>query len=162
MPRRRELRPQLLAAVVRSDATLAFAAERQVISRKRSAAMAMYEPSKKPNAEEWLALDEGERIELVRAFHRREKIFVPNLDAHAIVHAVVENQLAEGFPAATATLARLQSEGLNRHDAVHAIGSVLLEHMQNLMNGSRSGGDPNAPYATALERLTADAWRRSG
>ena len=124
--------------------------------------MATYEPSKKPNAEEWLALDERERIELVRAFHRRQKILVPNLDAHAIVHAIVENQLVEGFPAAEATLARLQSEGLDRHEAVHAIGSVLLEHMQNLMSGSPSDGDPNAPYVTALEKLTADAWRRSG
>lgn len=124
--------------------------------------MATYEPSKKPIAEEWLALDEAERIELVRAFHRRQKNLVPNLDAHAVVHVVVENQLAEDFPAAKAALARLQSEGLDRHDAVHAVGSVLLEHMQNLMKGSPSGGDPNAPYVTALEKLTADAWRRSG
>jgi len=124
--------------------------------------MATYEPSKKPDAEEWLSLDESERIELVRAFHRRQKIPVPRLDAHAVVHAIVENQLAEGFPAAETTLARLQSEGLDRHDAVHAIGSVLLEHMQNLVKGSPSGGDPNAPYVTALGKLTADAWRRSG
>jgi hypothetical protein len=40
--------------------------------------MATYEPSKKPNAEEWLALDESDRIELVRAFHRRQKILAPN------------------------------------------------------------------------------------
>ena len=33
MPRRRGLRPRLLAAVVRSKATLAFAAERQVVGR---------------------------------------------------------------------------------------------------------------------------------
>jgi hypothetical protein len=33
MPRRRGLRPRLLAAVIRSKATLAFAAERQVVSR---------------------------------------------------------------------------------------------------------------------------------
>ena len=124
--------------------------------------MATYEPSKKPNTDEWLALDESERIELVRAFHRRQQILVPNLDAHAVVHAIVENQLAEKFPAAEETLARLQSEGLDRHDAVHAIGSVLLEHMQNVMNGFASGGDPNAPYVTALEQLTADTWRRSG
>jgi hypothetical protein len=39
MPRRRGLRPRLLAAVVRSKATLAFAAERQVVIRTR----AMYE-----------------------------------------------------------------------------------------------------------------------
>jgi len=33
MPRRRGLRPRLLAAVVRLNATSAFAAERQVVSR---------------------------------------------------------------------------------------------------------------------------------
>jgi len=124
--------------------------------------MKAYDPSRNPNAEEWLALGEGERIELVRAFHRRQKIVVPRLDAHAVVHAIVENQIAEGFPAAEATLVRLQSEGLDRHDAVHAIGSVLLEHMQKLVNESPSGGDPNASYVAALEELTADAWLRSG
>ena len=34
MPRRRGLRPRLLAAVVRSKATLAFAAERQVVGQR--------------------------------------------------------------------------------------------------------------------------------
>ena len=33
MPRRRGLRPRLLAAVLRSNATLAFAAERQVVGQ---------------------------------------------------------------------------------------------------------------------------------
>jgi hypothetical protein len=36
VPRRRGLRPRLLAAVVRSKATKAFAAERQVVSRTRA------------------------------------------------------------------------------------------------------------------------------
>jgi len=120
-----------------------------------------YEPSNTQDAEQWLALDESERINLVRDFHRRQKILVPNLDAHAVVHVIVENQLAEGLPAALATLARLESEGLDRHDAVHAMGSVLLQHMRDLVNGSRAGGDPNAPYITALEKLTAESWRRS-
>jgi hypothetical protein len=35
MPRRRGLRPRLLAAVVRSNATLAFAAERQIVGQTR-------------------------------------------------------------------------------------------------------------------------------
>ena len=35
MPRRRGLRPRLLAAVIRSSATLAFAAERQVVGQRR-------------------------------------------------------------------------------------------------------------------------------
>jgi len=122
-----------------------------------------YEPSKNPDPEEWLALDESERIELVRAFHRREKIRPPNLQAHAVIHTIVETQLAEDFSVLRATLARLQSEGLDRHDAVHAIASVLLDKVQDIREGIiPAGQDPNLPYIKALEELTAEAWLRSG
>jgi hypothetical protein len=40
--------------------------------------MRRYDPAVSPNAELWLSLDEDERIDLVRAFHRRRKINVPN------------------------------------------------------------------------------------
>jgi hypothetical protein len=39
----------------------------------------------------------------------------------------VETQLAEGHAEATAALDRLLQEGLDRHEALHAIGSVLAE-----------------------------------
>jgi hypothetical protein len=110
----------------------------------------------------WLALDEGERIELVRGFHARHKIRIPNPEAHAVIHAIVENQLAEQLPAAVAALDRLKAAGLDRHEAVHAIGSVLMEHMRTLMNGARDSADPNGLYVAALEKLTAESWRRSG
>jgi hypothetical protein len=44
----------------------------------------------------------------------------------ATVHVIVENQVALGdaFPA-KAVLIRLMNEGLDRHEAIHAIGSVL-------------------------------------
>jgi len=123
-----------------------------------------YDPSADPNGKEWLALDEGERIALVRDFHARNKIRIPNAEAHAVIHSIVENQLAEQFPAAIAALHRLKAEGLDRHDSVHAIGSVLMEHMRTVMNGDRGSApaDPHAPYIAALEKLTAESWRRSG
>ena len=43
MPRRRGLRPRLLAPVLRSCATSVFAAERQVVSRTKSEAMSVGE-----------------------------------------------------------------------------------------------------------------------
>ena len=126
--------------------------------------MKRYDPSADPNGKEWLALDEGERIALVRDFHARNKIRIPNAEAHAVIHSIVENQLAEQFPAAIAALHRLKAEGLDRHDSVHAIGSVLIEHMRTVMNGDRGSApaDPHAPYIAALEKLTAESWRRSG
>ena len=42
----------------------------------------------------WLALDEGERIYLVEKYHEASRINVPNPTTHAVIHVVVENQLA--------------------------------------------------------------------
>ena len=67
-------------------------------------------------------------------------------------------------PIVVATLTRLQNEGLSRHDAVHAIGSVLAEHIYELLKGEpgSAGGDPNAAYAEGLKKLTAAAWQNAG
>jgi hypothetical protein len=125
-----------------------------------------YDPLIEPDAAEWLALDEQERIDLVVAYHEFAGIRVPNATVHAIFHAVVENQIAEGdtLPVKR-TAQRLMREGLDRHDAIHAIGSVLAGHMNDLMKmhsaGHDSGTDSNARYFAELEHLTADAWRRS-
>jgi hypothetical protein len=114
-------------------------------------------------AADWLALDEAERIELVREYHQRNRSKLPNVRAHAVAHAVIENQLAEGLPAAKNALARLLAEGLDRHESVHAMGAVLMAHLWNLTNKPPpEGDDPNEPYLAALDALTADAWRRSG
>lgn len=53
-----------------------------------------YNPEIAPIPAAWLALDESERIELCIAFHKKTKEKPPNLKLHAIIHAVVENQLA--------------------------------------------------------------------
>jgi hypothetical protein len=61
--------------------------------------MNTYDPLKSPDAEEWLTLDEQERIALVQRHHKKARIAMPNTIVHASMHAVVENQLAEGMPA---------------------------------------------------------------
>jgi hypothetical protein len=121
-----------------------------------------YDPSVAPDPAAWLAVDEGERIEMVREYHRRRRIKLPSLDAHAVAHAVIENQLAEGLLPATNALRRLIAEGLDRHEAVHALASVLMQHISDLANKPRVDGDPNAPYLAALDKLTAAAWLNSG
>jgi len=124
--------------------------------------MHKYNPDVNPDAAKWLALDEDERLRLVRDFHRRARAKLPNLEAHATVHAIVENQLAEGLPEATRALKRLLEAGLDRHDCIHAIASVLMEHIWNLTNKPPGEGDPHAPYLAGLERLTAESWLSSG
>ncbi len=121
--------------------------------------MEEYDPLQAPDSEEWLELDEGDQILLVKEYHTARKIEVPNLDVHAAIHATVETQLAANDPPqARRALARMMAEGLDRHDAVHAVGSVLAELMFDLMKKDPSG-DPNEAYSASLDRLTAESWR---
>ena len=120
--------------------------------------MERYDPEVAPIAEEWLELDEGERISLVEDYHRRKRIRLPQARLHATIHVVVENQLALGEQVVIQTLDRLQAEGLTRHDALHAIGLVVAEHLVDLMRSDpKDVSDPNAPYFERLRRLSASS-----
>jgi hypothetical protein len=124
--------------------------------------MEHYDPDESIDPEEWAAIDEGERQYLVELYHRQKRIRMPNLPLHATIHVVVENQVAMGseIPVQSA-LARLMVEGLTRHDAIHAIGSVLAGHMFDLMKGNVDGQDVNVDYYQQLEELTAEGWLNS-
>jgi hypothetical protein len=80
-----------------------------------------YDPDNAPDTAEWLALEELTRIELVEEHHRLACTKLPNLKAHAVFHAIVENQVAENLDPVVRAMTRLTAEGLNRHEAVHAI-----------------------------------------
>jgi hypothetical protein len=118
-----------------------------------------YDPDHTPNPEQWLALDEQTRIWLAEEHHRAAKIKLPNLGAHAVFHAIVENQIAEDTGSVVRAMARLTTEGLSRHDAIHAIASVLAEHIRDLFNAKVDQASSAAIYNAAIERLTARSWR---
>ena len=129
-------------------------------SKTNSIQMDSYNPDLSPTPADWLQTDEGERIGLVSSYHRRKKIKLPNPRLHAVIHVVVENQLALREEVVLKTLARLQGEGLGRHDALHAIGSVLAEDLYTLMQeGDSSSGEIYQRYLERLQRLTAKSWR---
>ena len=122
--------------------------------------MDTYDPDTPRRSSDWLQTDEGERIELVSSYHRRKKVHLPNAQLHAVIHVVVENQLALGEEVVVETLARLQREGLSRHDALHAIGSVLAADLYELMQeSSEATGDTYRRYLDRLQKLTAKHWR---
>jgi hypothetical protein len=95
------------------------------IQRRLNNEMDSYNPDTPCHSADWLRTDEGQRIEPVSSYHRRNKVHLPNAQLHAVIHVVVENQLALGEEAVVEALARLQRERLSGHDALHAIGSVL-------------------------------------
>ena len=124
--------------------------------------MKRYDPLQAPEPEEWLSLDESERIRLAAEYHRRARIRLPNIKVHAVFHVIAENQIALGdeIPVRR-TSVRLMEEGLDRHEAIHAIGLALSEHIYDLVHGAVAKTDPNQPYYEALARLTAERRRRS-
>lgn len=119
-----------------------------------------YDPDVVPDAAAWLALDEDDRIMLAQAYHRRAGIEVPNQKVHAMIHVVVENQIALGeeLPVRRA-IDRLMTEGLDRHEAVHAVGSVLAVYLTDLLNADTPQPAKLQDYNAAVERLTAESWR---
>jgi hypothetical protein len=126
-----------------------------------------YDPLVAPDPRQWLVLDEQERINLVMEYHRRASLRAPSEQAHATIHAVVESQIADDELPVSRKSRQLMSEGLDRHDAIHAIGSVLAVHINDLLREAKSGKppsgkDPNEAYFAELERLTAKSWRQSG
>jgi len=119
-----------------------------------------YDPEEAPDPAEWLKLDEQLRIMLCEEHHRRSGAKAPNLEAYAVFHAIVENQIAEGYEPVVRAMARLCGEGLSRHDAVHAVASVLAEH---LVDASKTGKNEavevmKVRYPAAVERLTKKRW----
>jgi hypothetical protein len=122
--------------------------------------MDSYDPDTSGSPADWLETDEGDRIEIVSSYHRCKKIRLPNAQLHAVIHVVVENQLALGEEAVVKTLARLQAEGLGRHDALHAIGSVLAADLYELMQeNAETTGAVYARYLERLQKLTAKDWQ---
>jgi hypothetical protein len=120
-----------------------------------------YDPSSTPDPARWLALPEGERIAAVAKYHRSAGISVEGgVEIHAAFHAAVENQLAlPDQDHVRDALARLMGEGLTRHDAVHAIGTVLSGLMFDLMKYGTPFSE--GQYRKELSELTAQSWREA-
>ncbi len=123
--------------------------------------MNQYDPKLAPNPDEWLELDEQERILLVEQHHRLARDKLPNLTAHAIFHTIVENQIALNLEPVVRAMTRLTKEGLTRHDAVHAIASVVAEHIYDLFNTNDGPNTSQTHYNAAVERLNAKNWHGS-
>lgn len=120
----------------------------------------LYDANEEPNAARWLATDESLRTVAVESHHRElaDHPDMPNPRLHALMHVIVENQLAIDAPAEVRpTLRRLLDAGLTRHEAIHAIGSVVAEALFKVMK-ERAEFD-RALATRSLARLRPDDWR---
>ena len=120
-----------------------------------------YDPAVAPDPAHWLALGEEGRLDLALGYHRRAGIFPPSESMHAAIHVGIENQIALGdeLPVRQA-VDRLMGEGLDRHEAVHAVGSVFTDKLLRTLNDPEVHALSLEEYNAAIERLTAESWRR--
>lgn len=120
--------------------------------------MARYDPDVAIEPEVWLEIDESARISIIVAYHEASDQEEPESgwELHATLHCLVENQLAEGLLVTRSTLAKLIRQGLGRHDAIHAIGSVASEELFNMMQ--EKGVFDQERYRQRLNKLTAKRW----
>lgn len=122
--------------------------------------MQSYDPMMAPDPRQWHSLDEYERVALVVKYHQQAGIELPDENAHALLHVVVENQIVQGDEMPVeAVLHRLTDDNLDRHDAVHAIAGILTNHIFELMRGDDAALGNDA-YFAELEKLTAEKWQR--
>ena len=121
-----------------------------------------YNPESPPAPGEWLQLPEHERVRIVATYHMVHRLKSGSAKAHAALHAIVENQAATGYGPTVRALARLQRQGLSRHEAVHAVGSIVSGFMFAAMN-SPSQPDSHALQSainSRIEALDAQSWRK--
>jgi hypothetical protein len=116
----------------------------------------VYDPNdlRGPDPKRWMAASEDARVASIAHFHELTGAeYGENFELHAAIHGAIESQLAAGSPPElTGALDRLIKGGVNRHDAVHAVGAALATH---LFDTARAEGD--APelddYVDALDAL---------
>jgi hypothetical protein len=122
--------------------------------------MTEYDPNVPPDPDEWSEMDEEECIAAALEYHQEQEGEMQRIRMHAMIHATVENQVAMGeeIPVA-ATVERLMGEGLSRHDAIHAVGCVLSDHLQRVFEGDAPSKVLNRRYYRELKELTPESWR---
>ena len=108
----------------------------------------------------WLARDEAERVAEVESYHQAllpDNQCPPNLKLHATLHVLVENQLAMNDPVeAAAAIDRLVADGLSRHDAVHAVGWLVSDYMNEAVKKQQP--IDREGYVNELKTFDAERW----
>ncbi len=74
------------------------------------------------------------------------------------LHVVVENQIVLGIEPVLEAMKRLLHQGLDRHEAVHAIGSVLTGYMHKIVSNQNFDPGDHQQYYERLKKLTAEKW----
>jgi len=122
-----------------------------------------YNPLVDPAPDHWLDLSEQERIDAVLDHHRFDGLPASQAELHAVTHVVIETILAEGtVEGASAKLRELVADGLDRHEAIHAMGTAVAGVIFETLQSADDGAPPEKSQRLVARRLaevTAESWR---
>lgn len=123
-------------------------------------AVETYDAATPPEALAWLETGEEARIQLVVDYHTSIGDVGDNARTHCLLHVIIENQIAMGgaMEPVRERMRQLMAQGLDRHNALHALCYVLIRHM-NWIGMSNIKGDQDARYFREIRRMTAQKWR---
>ncbi len=118
-----------------------------------------YDPDVSPDPDLWLVPDESEQEDVVMQYCMANETDLPDVYLHAHIHMAVETQVAMGdeIPVAE-TFRRLVADGLSRHEAIHAVGWVLSQHMHDAVQNPTEGADLVTQYYENLRKFTVAQW----
>jgi hypothetical protein len=115
-----------------------------------------YDPINGPD-EEWFGLTEDEQLHEVKLAHADEPFEDESAETmHCAIHAVVERQIAAGEPSVKAKIEEFLAAGVDRHEALHAIGWAISETIFDCVHDLKS--HPN--FSDRLSALTLESWQK--
>jgi len=122
--------------------------------------MKEYDALIEPESEKWLKLSEENRIAIIESYVRNHEKTIEEeaFLLHSSIHMVVENQLAENIESTKEAYNRLLRQGLNRHEAIHAIGAVVTEDIYDMLKNKKTFN--HEKYKNRLRKLTAKKWKK--
>lgn len=115
--------------------------------------MTTYDADAPPNPTDWLANSESEKLRLVRSFHLMGGAKSRDVKGHAASHVVVEDQVARGFGPTCRAIVRMQSRGVSRHEAVHAVAEVVLDCLRWEPESTADAGTRHREMNARIEAL---------
>lgn len=75
---------------------------------------------------------------MVRNFHEAlDELSDDTLTLYAVLHVIVENQIAEKVELIPETIEKLIRQALDRHDAIHAIASIVCDDIFYFAQGNK-------------------------
>ena len=120
-----------------------------------------YNPNIQIDKQQWLEMDEAQRIAIVETFHAQndEDLEEEAKTLHASFHVIVENQIAQNVTIVEQTIAKLIRQGIDRHEAIHAISAIMSE---DILNAARGEGEEFTikKFRKKFEKITAKRWRK--